>query len=177
MYILINEQQIGVVDKPTVTRSKYDGTDTFKAIIPKENLTAAEIEELCAYIRENAPVIELYDNDEKVQTFDGFSLYPVYAPSKDNTVWYLTIENESELKYQYGLLKDRAEKLEKENATLTQTVQTQTQALTEHANVINAQGETIMAQAEQVATLNETIASQAGEIELLNDTLLAVIMG
>ena len=156
MYILINEQQIGVVKMPTVTRSTMDGHLTFKAVIPKENLTATEIAELHAYIKANGPVIEFYnDNAEKVQTFEGFNLYPIYSPNREDTAWELTIENESELKYQYGLLKNRAETLEKQNAELTSAVNS-------HANVITEQYATITALELQNRELNETVNALLG---------------
>ena len=177
MYILINGQQIGVENKPTVTRSTMDGHLTFKVIIPKENLTVTEIAELHAYIKANAPVIEFYnDNEEKVQTFEGFNLYPLYSPNREDTAWELTIENESELKYQYGLLKNRAEALEKQSVELHGVITAQDNELKAHAKVITEQNAVIEQQTALVGALEETSVIQMATIEsLLLEVIPAVI--
>lgn len=113
MYILVNEQQIEIKDKK-VNRSSSDGRVILTVYIPKQNITADELDVLCDYIKDNEPKIVIYDDDgEKVETLTGFKLKARFARNEDGTVWNLIIENRSELEYQYGLLLDRAEALEK----------------------------------------------------------------
>lgn len=118
MYILVNERKIEITYK-NVQRFNYDGHVLLTVRIPKESMTADQVDELCDYIKENAPAIEVYDaNDEKVQTLTGFKVKPTFKRSEDGATWELNIENGSEMEFQYGLLKDRADALEKANAAL-----------------------------------------------------------
>lgn len=119
MYILkVNDQQLEIKHY-TVQRFTNDGHLLLTASIQKDSKTGNEMDALCDYIQDNAPVIAVYDkNDEKVQSLEGFRLKPIYGRSTDGATWELSIENSSELEYQYGLLRDRTAALEQENAAL-----------------------------------------------------------
>lgn len=129
MYILVNEQKIEITYK-NVQRFNYDGHVLLTVRIPKESMTADQVDQLCDYIKANAPTIEVYDdNDEKVQTLTGFEIKPIFKRSDDGLTWELNIENKSEMGFQYGLLLDRAEALEKENAAKDQVIRDQAAAI------------------------------------------------
>ncbi len=169
MYILVNEKQIEITSK-SVRRFNNDGRLLLSVVIPKENISAGDLDILVTEIKESAPTIEVYENEEVVQTLTGFKLTPVFALSKDGLSWELSIENSSELEYQYGLLKDRADALEKANAD-------QALVIADQAKTITAQGSVLTAQANRILEQDELIANQADEITLLNDTLLEMLMG
>lgn len=125
MYILVNEQQIEITSKK-VQRFNNDGHLLLTVSIVKENITANELDELCDYIKENAPTIAVYDdNGEKVETLTGFRLKARFGRNEAGTAWKLEIENSSELEYQYGLLLDRAEALEKLTTDQAATIERQ----------------------------------------------------
>lgn len=125
MYILVNEQKIEITSQ-TVKRYNSDGHLLLTVLLPKESKTADEMDALCDYIAENAPVIAVYDeNDEKVQSMEGFKLQPIFNRSKDGVSWELNIENASELEYQYGLLRDRTASLEQANADQAKVISDQ----------------------------------------------------
>lgn len=129
MYILVNEQKIEITYK-NVQRFNYDGHVLLTVRIPKESMTADQVDELCDYIKASAPTIEVYDeNDEKVQTLTGFEIKPIFKRSEDGLTWELNIENKSEMGFQYGLLLDRAEALEKDNAAKDQLIRDQAAAI------------------------------------------------
>lgn len=204
--ILVNDQSIDITSY-SVKRVKIDGRLLLTAIIPKENISAGDLDTLCSEIEANAPTIGIYDTDleETVQTLTGFKLTPVFALSKDRTAWELSIENSSELEYQYGLLKQRADDLEKANASQALTIASQGETIEAQNETIHSQGTAIIAQAskileqdeqisaqaktieEQNATITsqgeqinaqaEQISAQAEEMTLLNDTLLEMLMG
>lgn len=128
MHILVNEQSIEIT-KHNIVRTTIDGHLTLTAFIPKDNISANDLVTLCTEIEANAPTITVYENEEVVQILTGFKLYPVFALSKDHTSWELTIENSSELEFQYGLLKQRADNLEKANADQAQKIESQDQII------------------------------------------------
>lgn len=169
MYILINEQKIEITSK-SVKRFNNDGHLLLTVVIPKENISAGDLDTLVTEIKENAPTIEVYENEEVVQTLTGFKLTPVFALSKDGLSWELSIENSSELEYQYGRLKDRADALEKSNTE-------QALVIADQAKTITAQGSAITAQASKILEQDKIIELQAEELTLLNETLLEMIMG
>lgn len=125
MHILINEKQIAITNY-VVNRNRITGQLVLTVTIPKENLTAVEIDELRAEIKNNAPAITVYnDNNEVVQTLTGFALEPNYGTKGES--WELTVENKSELEYQYQKLVEENEALK----TTTQTLEEQNTVLTE----------------------------------------------
>lgn len=125
MHILINETQIAITNY-VVNRNRITGQLVLTVTIPKENLTAVEIDELRTNIKNNAPTITVYnDNNEVVQTLTGFALEPNYGTKDDS--WELTVENKSELEYQYQKLIEENEALK----TTTMTLEEQNMMLTE----------------------------------------------
>ena len=125
MHILINEKQIAITSY-VVNRNRITGQLVLTVTIPKENLSAVEIDKLRAEIKNNAPAITVYnDNNEVVQTLTGFALEPNYGTKGES--WELTVENKSELEYQYQKLVEENEALK----TTTQTLEEQNTVLTE----------------------------------------------
>ena len=158
MYILVNDQKIEITATPKVQRFNSDGHLLLTVFIPKDGKTADEMDALCDYIAENAPVIGVYDgNDEKVQSLEGFKLQPTFHRSKDGATWELSIENSSELEYQYGLLRDRTASLEQSNAEQAKVIDEQAKAITEQATVINNQAKAIDDQAAVIENLNQQL--------------------
>lgn len=176
MYILINEQSI-TITKHKVVRSTIDGHLTLTVWIPTENITPDDLFILCTTIEETAPTIKVYENEDVVETLTGFKLYPVFALSKDRTSWELSIENSSELEYQYGLLKQRADDLEKANASQALVIKSQGTTIAEQAQKIESQAQTIADQTTEIGRQGAKIIAQAEEISLLNDMLLDIVMG
>ncbi len=174
--IVINNQSIGITDY-NVRRLKIDGRDILTVTIPKENISAGDLDILCSEIEANAPVITVTEDEETVQTLTGFRLHPIFGLCSDRTSWELKIENESELAFQYGLLKQRADDLEKANADQARVIESQGATIAEQTETIHNQGTAIIAQAEQIANQEEQIALQAEEMVLLNDTLLEMLLG
>lgn len=197
MNILVNEQSINVT-KHKVVRNPSDGRVTLTVWIPKENISAGDLDTLCNTIEETAPTIRVTENEEVVQTLTGFKLYPVFGLAKDRITWELVIENGSELEYQYGLLKQRADDLEKANASQALLIESQGATIAEQTETINNQAIAIYNQgqrisdqdiliANQTVTISEQnatitsqgaqISAQAEEMTLLNDTLLEMLLG
>ena len=202
--ILINEQSIDIIDY-SVQRSRLDGHLTLTVKVPMENISAGDLVTLVNYIKTDAPAIVVYEDDKAVQTLTGFKLTPFFALAKDGLTWELSIENSSELEFQYGLLKQRADNLERLNAdqalviasqgeqiTLqNEVIRNQEQRISDQDILIESQGHkiesqdkiiedqnaTIASQGEQIADQAEQIALQAEEMILLNDTLLEMLMG
>lgn len=116
MHILINETQIAITNY-VVNRNRITGQLVLTVTIPKENLTAVEIDELRTEIKNGAPAITVYnDENEVVQTLTGFALEPNYGTKGD--AWELTVENKSELEYQYQKLVEENEALKAQTQTL-----------------------------------------------------------
>lgn len=202
--IVINNQSIGITDY-NIRRLKIDGRDILTVTIPKENISAGDLDILCSEIEANAPVITVTEDGETVQTLTGFRLHPIFGLCSDRISWELKIENESELAFQYGLLKQRADDLEKANADQALVIASQGATIAEQTETINnqaiaiynqgqrisdqdilianqtvtisEQNATITAQGEQITAQEEQIALQAEEMVLLNDTLLEMLMG
>lgn len=204
MNLQINNTNIEITSK-NVRRFNNDGRLLLTVTIPKENISAGDLDILCSEIEANAPVIKIYENEEIVQTLTGFRVSPIFSLSKDRTSWELSIENSSELEYQYGLLKDRADALEKANADQARVIESQGASIAEQTETIHNQGtaiiaqaskileqdeqitaqaktiaeqtETITAQGEQINAQEEMLELQAEEMILLNDTLLEMLLG
>jgi len=73
MKILINEQSIEIIDY-SVKRFTIDGHLLLKVNIPKENISAGDLDNLVTDIKETAPTIKIIENDEVVQTLTGFKM-------------------------------------------------------------------------------------------------------
>lgn len=202
--IKINNQQIEIIDY-NIRRLKIDGRDILTVTIPKENISAGDLDILCSEIEANAPVITVTEDEETVQTLTGFRLHPIFGLCSDRTSWELKIENESELAFQYGLLKQRADELEKANADQARVIESQGAIIAEQTETINdqaiaiynqgqrisdqdimianqtvtisEQNATITSQGEKISAQEEQLALQAEEMTLLNDTLLEMLLG
>lgn len=202
--IKINNQQIEIIDY-NIRRLKIDGRDILTVTISKENISAGDLDILCSEIEANAPVITVTEDEETVQTLTGFRLHPIFGLCSDRTSWELKIENESELAFQYGLLKQRADELEKANADQARVIESQGAIIAEQTETINdqaiaiynqgqrisdqdimianqtvtisEQNATITSQGEKISAQEEQLALQAEEMTLLNDTLLEMLLG
>lgn len=137
MYILINGTRFEISDYG-VQRNKITGQLVLTVTMPKESATAVQMDELCTTIKETAPDIVVYnDNDEVVQTLKGFALEPVFGLTKNGT-WELVVENKSELEYQYQMLVEENEALKAQTQTLEEQNMFLTDCLVEMSMIVYA---------------------------------------
>ena len=137
MFILINETR-HEINEYGVQRNKITGQLVLTVKMPKESATAVQMDELCTLLKETAPDIVVYnDNEEVVQTLKGFALEPVFGLTKFGT-WELIVENKSELEYQYQMLVEENEALKAQTQTLEEQNMFLTDCLVEMSMIVYA---------------------------------------
>ena len=159
MYIIAGANQL-TITKHNVQRDNGIGL-VLTLEIARDTIAIGDLETIVNDIGKNAYEITVYnDNDEKVAILPAFECEP--SINAKGTAYYVEFINASENSFQIQRQRLMIETLE----ALTQT---QNNALTAHANAIEAQAETIATQNEVIASQAEALEAQGGQVGLLEE--------
>lgn len=163
MYLLASDESKLVISNYKVLRNNVSGL-SLEIKVDRTATTFDEVETYFNNIIDNKLKLEVYnDAEEKEQSLSGFSL-ELYIGVK-GTLLDVTLKCDSENAYQIGLLQDKTAKQET-------VLNEQSDAINQHANVINNQGTALATHEQQITGLNQSSGVQMSTLEAI---ILSVI--